>query len=30
MKRRWMKSILETSKKEMPALPFGAASHRKH
>jgi len=26
MTKRWMKSILETSKQELPALPFGAAS----
>ena len=26
MTKRWMKSILETSEKELPALPFGVAS----
>ena len=28
MKKRWMKSIIETSKKEAPALPYHRASRQ--
>jgi hypothetical protein len=30
MTKRWMKSILKTSKSELPALPYGAGSQLIH
>jgi hypothetical protein len=29
MKKRWMKSVIETSMQPMPALPFGRNARRK-
>lgn len=29
MKKRWMKSVIETSKQEAPALPFQRSAKRK-